>query len=240
MSALMFIDVETTGLDKNKHSIVELAATPVIDGIRHDTLVLKMRPFDGATIDNDALNVHGYSLSEINQWEDQKIQLRKFIEFVDSFDKKFKFAGHNARFDIGFVFSLFCRNSEYSTYVSRFRADTICTYEMAKEIGKKQLGVESLKLGDLCRKFGIKLNKAHNAKDDIEATVELYNALDAMMPKKDSVIDIMTYQEKRRKYLSTEYVSFNPEGDIYISNMATKNKNILMFILSEIWGVHGD
>jgi DNA polymerase III epsilon subunit-like protein len=44
--ANIFIDVETTGLDHNKHGIVQLAAIPIIDGEKKESFCSYSKPFD--------------------------------------------------------------------------------------------------------------------------------------------------------------------------------------------------
>lgn len=236
--SILFADIESTGLDKEKHALVEIAAIPY-DTEKGEPIVLRMRPFDGALIDPDTLRITGMNRDEIMSWADPRDQLYKFIEWIDTHEKKFRIGGHNIRFDIGFIHRWFMRYGCYTEYHTRFRSDTICTFEMAKKLDLKKKGKsESNKLGDLCKAFNIKLDNAHSALPDIEATVELYEILKSMMPKIVNHKFNGNHQEARRKFLDLSYVIFNPEGDIFINEKATKDPEALRFILSEIWDLY--
>ena len=134
-----------------------------------------------------------------------------------------------------------CRHGFYSDYHTRFRSDYVCTYEMAKKIGKKKLKVENFKLGTLCSELDIPLENAHSAADDVLATYWLYEKLKPMMPKEETVKKYFkTYAEKRAYYLDIAFIQLNPEGDIFISSQATRDPEALQFIINEIYDLFCD
>lgn len=236
---ILFTDCETTGVDSERCAVVEIALTPY-DGVNiHETKVFRMRPHEGAKIDQNAMKIHGYTTEEVMTWEDPRIQLNNLIEWVDSFEKKFKIGGHNTPFDKRFMFRFFTRFGKYTEWVSRFRSDYVCTQQMSRELELKKKKIsKSDKLIDLCEAFDIKLEKAHSAYHDIEATVKLYEKLKEMQPVKEVVNFTGDYQQARRKFLDSSYVMFNPEGDIFINKKTIENQEALKFILSEIWDMY--
>jgi DNA polymerase III alpha subunit (gram-positive type) len=238
---MLFVDVETTGLSPDKHAIIEVAAIAVSDGEVIGEICLKMRPFKGAYITTEALDVNGYNSKEIMSWEHPETQIEKFIDWVDSFDCKFRFAGHNIAFDRRFLYKWFCRYGHYGTFHSRFRSTVICTYSMVKKIGKKKTG-GSAKLTELCKHFDIELNNAHTAYADIKATLQLYDILCPLMPPVQITTkrEFKTYQEKRRHYLDIAYVIFNPDGDVFINSKTTKDPEALRFVMTEIYDKFAD
>lgn len=241
MSSLLFIDCESTGLSPDHHAMVELSAIAIINGEFCGQKTIRIRPHDGAKIDIDALKINRFTVDQINSFDDPQVGLREFISFVDSFECKFRLAGHNIGFDRRFLYKTMCRHGFYSDYISRFRSDYVCTYEMAKKIGKKKLKVESFKLGTLCNELDISLKNAHSAADDIRATYELYEKLKPMMPKDETVKrSFKTYAEKRAYYLDMAFVQLNPEGDIFISSQATRDPEALQFIINEIYDLFCD
>lgn len=241
MSALLFLDVESTGLSPDHHALVEIGVIAVIDGEVKDARNFRLRPHEGAKIDPKAMDITGFTIQEINSFDNPISAINDFIAWMDSFDCKFRLAGHNIGFDKRFLYRTFCRHGFYSSYITRFRSDYICTYEMAKKIGKKKLKTDSLKLGELCSHLGIELKKAHSASDDIQATLELYNKLSEMLPKEEKrERTFNSYHDMRSHYLDTSFVQFNPDGDIYINSKTTKDPQALRFILSEIYAMYGD
>lgn len=241
MSSLLFIDIESTGLSPDHHAMVELSAIAVINGEFCGQKTIRIKPHEGAKIDPEALKVTGFTVSLINSFGEIAPGIKEFIEFVDSFDCKFRLAGHNIGFDRRFLFKTMCRHGFYSDYISRFRSDYICTYEMAKKIGKKKLNVDSLKLGTLCEALDIQLENAHSAADDIKATYELYEKLKPMMPATEKPKKVFrTYVEKRAHYLDASFIQFNPEGDVWISAKGMNDPEALQFIINEIYDLRCD
>ncbi len=235
MSAIMFYDVETTGLSPEKNALIEVAFQPVINGEKHSTKVFKIRPHEGAIIDDGALKVNGYTLDQIMSWPEGRTVIKEMIEYLDSFEKKFKQGGHNVKFDRGFLKSFFTRNMEYASFFSIFRSNYKCTYEMSKEL---KVGSKSNKLKDLCEYFDIPLVGAHQAENDIIATVLLYEKLEAMKMKIEPSVSDKSYKQKRAEFLDSKYIMFNPDGDVYINRSAFNNKEAMRFIIGELWDLY--
>lgn len=241
MSSLLFIDCETTHLSADHGAMVELSAIAIINGEFCGQKTIRIKPHEGAKIDPEALKITKFTVDQINSFQDPSTGLREFIEFVDSFECKFRLAGHNIGFDRRFLFKTMCRHGFYFEYNSRFRQNYVCTYEMAKKIGKKKLKVESLKLGTLCEALDIRLENAHSAADDIKATYELYEKLKPMMPVEVKVKKTFkTYYDKRLHYLDMSLIQFNPEGGVYIDARATCDPIAMQFIVNELYDLYCD
>jgi len=73
---------------------------------------------------------------------------------------------HNKHFDWGFIEAEFARNGAVAP-----RPRLICC---TWEIARRSSVPPPHKLGTLCRKFGIPLHNAHNARDDAVATFQLF------------------------------------------------------------------
>lgn len=115
---ICFLDTETTGLDPNRHAIIEVGY--IIDYVmgsnnvdtRHEDC-FKMRPHDGAEISQGAIDVHGYSEDELKAFPSPDIQHANFTRtlsrFVDKFNRRDKlyFVGYNAGFDLSMMYSWF-------------------------------------------------------------------------------------------------------------------------------------
>lgn len=241
MSSLLFIDCETTHLSPEYGAMVELSAIAIINGEFCGQKTIRIKPHDGAKIDPEALKITGFNVSQINSFGEIVPGIREFIEFVDSFECKFRLAGHNIGFDRRFLFKTMCRHGFYFEYNSRFRPNYVCTYEMAKKIGKKKLKVDSFKLGSLCEALDIKLENAHSAADDIRATYELYEKLRPMMPVEvKTKKTFKTYYDKRLHYLDMSLIQFNPEGGVYIDARATCDPIAMQFIVNELCDLYCD
>ena len=186
MKKAFYFDVETTGLEKEQHALVQLACI-VEYGNTTDSLVLDIDPTTynkSITISAQALEVTGKTLETLWAYPTSKEQFEKFINFLDKhinkFDKTDKFypIGFNSSFDMGFLIEWFADN-DHKYFGSYFHYKDIDVYKLYSlllyELDMPQ--TENHKLGTLCAYYGIQLENAHDALADIRATKELYSFL---------------------------------------------------------------
>ncbi len=235
MPSLLFVDCETTALGKNA-AVIEIAAIPYIDGEYLEPFQSYIAPHPGATIDPNAFKVNKIDPKLINNFPPAHEVLRQFIEWLDKHERCFSIAGHNVKFDKEKIFTLFCKTMNYGNFVTRFRPTSVCTMALAKEVfhGKKNKPT-GFSLGTLCKYFNIELDNAHSALPDIQATIVLYEELKKLHTTSAVTNSLLTFQQKRQKYMSLEYFSVNPEGDIFINAKAAQDSEAMQFILSEIY-----
>lgn len=237
MSSLLFIDVETTGFGDNA-AVVEIALIPVINGERHEPFVSYIRPHEGATISPDALRINKIDPKALSTFPEAKEVIKRIIAFIDKHETVFVLAGHNASFDKRMFYKLFCRHGHYSDYTVRFSPDDLCTLRLAKKVlTDKRKKPNGFKLGDLCEYFEIKLENAHSALPDIEATIDLYEKLVILAEPPKRAVQNLTYQQQRTKYMAIDYCTINPEGDCYLHHKAMKDPEAMRFILNELWRI---
>lgn len=239
MSSLLFIDLETSALG-DKAAVLEVALIPVINGERMEPFVSYVRPHAGAYIDPEALRINGINPKDFDSFPELQTVVENMIKYIDQFETVFSLAGHNAiKFDVPHFYRMFCRTMNYGQYVVRFDSNTVDTYVIAKDVFKhKKQKPDKFNLGALCKYFNIELINAHTALGDLVPTVELYERLQTMVPKLIPVVNNMSYHEKRQKYMSADYLTVNPEGDIYLHSKCTKDPDALMFALNEVWRIY--
>jgi DNA polymerase III epsilon subunit family exonuclease len=159
------VDVETTGRDPKMADLVEVGAVRIKNGKiadRWSTLVNPGRPVVGA-------QMHGLTDKELKGAPTSHAAARAFLDFAgDSI-----LVGHNVGFDLGFLEEALAEGFrfDYGTYLDTL----VLTREAYPDL-------ESYKLGDLSRYFGIELQNAHRALPDAEATAELVLRLAADLP----------------------------------------------------------
>lgn len=173
---LAFIDVETTGVDPEKHEIIELGVVLVKqlgeEGKDFEViseLDLKIKPEHIETADPQALKVNGYD-------EGQWIFANTLKEAMTVFSEKTKdaiFVAHNITFDNAFIEKAFQKTG----VLSQMFYPKIDTISVAYAKLHKNLKVEKFRLQKLCEYFGIQNNKAHTALSDARATFEVYKKL---------------------------------------------------------------
>lgn len=176
-----YIDLETTGLTK-QHGVIEVGIILEVDDVVVEKKEFLMQPIKGDLISKEALHITGYTVERLRELPQARVQARKILrlmdKYIDTWDKNDKFilVGHNINgFDFTMFVNLFDKlGIKYlgSRIDYRVQFDTLSYIKNQQAIGS--MPRMSNKLGDLCDYFGIKLDNAHNALADIQATRELF------------------------------------------------------------------
>ncbi|MDQ1274042.1 MAG: polymerase subunit epsilon [Planctomycetota bacterium] len=180
---ILWLDTETTGLDPKLNDIIQLAMIIEVGGEVKERIEYKIKPFNLHNISQEALNVNGITLQEMEGYPTVKEVYRGLIDvwgkYIDKFDKADKFipAGYNVSFDIDFLREFFLKHDKYfGSWVWQYKPlDPLSLIRYLEY--RNYLKLENHKLETICRHFGIEI-KAHDAMADIEATRELVKMLD--------------------------------------------------------------
>ena len=99
---MIVLDIETTGTDPKRHSIIEIGAIEFENP--RNFFNEKCRIWPGAEIDPGALEINGFTIDEITDTSiiTEKELLEKFNEWIGSIEER-TIAGHNVDFDISFL-----------------------------------------------------------------------------------------------------------------------------------------
>lgn len=183
MTKLFFYDLETTGLDSKKHAIHQISGK-IICGEKQESFDIRMKPFQGALIDQKALETSNLTLDDINKYPSHQIAYGQIVtmlsRFVSKYDKtdKFHLVGYNnASFDNQFFRELFLRNGD-SYFGSFFWSDSLDVMVLASNYLKKNRAVMAdFKLKTVAKTLGIEVDesKLHDGAYDIYLTEQIYN-----------------------------------------------------------------
>jgi DNA polymerase-3 subunit epsilon/ATP-dependent DNA helicase DinG len=151
------LDLETTGLNANKDTIIEIGAVryqgdQILD--RFSTLVNPQRP-----IPLFIQQLTGITNRDVANAPTLEKILPELLAFVDR--DVFGLVAHNAAFDIGFL----------RAAGANFHRPVFDTFELATIL---MPGIPSYSLGELASTVGITLTDAHRAPDDALATARLF------------------------------------------------------------------
>lgn len=187
MKKVLWLDVETTGLDCRKHGLREVGFIIEIDGAEVDKGVFKINPFTYTTrdveIDDYALEISKVSIEDLESYDSSsycfKELMKKLVKYVNVNDKNdcFVIAGYNVAFDIGFIKEWFKEMGLLDSYKDLFHYKSLDVFSIVFAL--RLLGLNSAendKLETICNYFDIGI-EAHNALSDIEATKKLYELI---------------------------------------------------------------
>jgi DNA polymerase-3 subunit epsilon len=188
MAKLIFIDTETTGFDAKKNAMIQLAAILEVDGEERSRIDLRVRPFDGAVIEESALKVNGATPEMLAEFPEEAEAFAAWVSWLEAADSiaqgVAEFAGYNTPFDARFVDAFHARNerpmSEFFNMrlPQQFDALAIARKRFSKcDVANHKLGTiaEHVLGAEEVAAFS-QVNGLHNAMTDIEITRALYVA----------------------------------------------------------------
>ncbi|MEX1013874.1 MAG: 3'-5' exonuclease [Candidatus Paceibacterota bacterium] len=181
----LFFDCETTGLDSSVHNLLTVYFGIYDEQLKlMDELDLKVKPddLDKLVITEKAMEVTGINIdkhladtSTITNSEAEKVIL-DFLEKhkIKGKRKHFRPCGQNVAFDIDFVTKQLVPKEKWDKLVHYRPIDTlqILTFLQDCNILPKDLG----NLGSQVEYFDIPMGQAHDAREDILMTVEVYKS----------------------------------------------------------------
>ncbi len=183
---LFFFDLETTGVMHWKNGIHQISGCIEIDGVVKETFDFKVQPNPKAVIDDQALEVGGVTLEQVNAYPPMREVYNRLItmlsKYIDKYNKsdKFHLVGYNnASFDNQFLRAFFVQNGD-NYFGSWFWSSSIDVMVLAAHyLMKVRHEMIDFKLKSVFEKClgAYDEKKLHDATYDIELTRSLYKHL---------------------------------------------------------------
>ena len=110
---LLWLDTETTGLNKEKCDITQIAGIVIIDGEEKERFNFHCQPVNWENIEPVALEKTNMTVEKLKTFPMPQEAYTNFValldKYIDKYNKEDKFymAGHNVQFDFEFVRTLF-------------------------------------------------------------------------------------------------------------------------------------
>lgn len=181
---ILYIDVETTGTDPKRNGLIQLGQIIEVGGQVVSENSWNIQPFSSDVIEPKALEITKTTREDLFDdfkrltpeaaWDHIR---QTWDQVVNKFDKadKFVLAGYNVdAFDQQFLREFVRRctpHSRYSiagSYIGHLTMDPLPYLKWLKALG--MIDPDNLKLETVCDYFGIILNEAHDALEDVRAT----------------------------------------------------------------------
>ena len=156
------LDIETTGLSFRTEKITEIGAVKVKDGEVVDTFECFVNP--ETPIPQRIVEITHITDEMVKNADTIDKVMPKFLEFIGDL----KLVAHNADFDVGFL--------KYNAENLGLRMDNeyIDSLKLSRQLYPE---FKRHKLGILADKFGIKVENAHRALDDVNTLVKVFKKL---------------------------------------------------------------
>lgn len=195
MTKIIYFDTETTGLDRDKCAITQLAGVIRV-GDKEEEFNFFMAPHEGAEISEEALKTQGKTLEEVMAYPSPKIQyvnfctlLGKYVEKFNKADKFFLF-GWNVGYDADMVRAWFSRNGD-KYFGSWFWTPPIDVMSIAaKALVTERPSLQNFKLETVYRHLFPNDGEIdfHDARADITATRKIARKIGVgIIPDKEAV-----------------------------------------------------
>lgn len=167
---LFFYDLETTGLDCERHGIHQISGAIVIDGETKEEFNFKVQPNPYAVIDEEALKIAGVTKEEVMAYEPMQDVYKKIVamlgKYVNKFDKKDKFFREFFAQNRDMYFGSWFWSNSFDVMVLATPYLASCRADMA-----------NFKLSTVADTLGIKVeeDKLHDAMYDIYLTKAIFD-----------------------------------------------------------------
>jgi DNA polymerase-3 subunit epsilon len=199
-----YFDLETGGLDPQKHGVVQIAMLVEVRGQVVGEKMWYVNPYSGDRIEPDALAVNKLSLEQVRSFPKAQAvlgQVKEFLaQYVDRYNTfdKFTPAGYNVQFDLNFLKQFFLKGGDsfFGAWFNYRMVDPMQFLYWLRLAG--EIDLPNYKLETVCAHFDIPLGEAaHDALADIKATRDLIRHLHNLYLKGDDDSDGEQCQSQR-------------------------------------------
>ncbi len=154
------VDVETSGLSTARDRVLQVAVVTVNgEGTMLDSWVSLVRPRMRWAFRLGPRHIHGLSRSALRNAPPARVVLDELAQRLEGST----FTAHNARFD-----SSFLQQSARRAGVDLALTPVLCTLSLSRRLDPGR--TMSHRLPDLCARYGIVLDRPHDALEDATAT----------------------------------------------------------------------
>jgi len=166
------LDLETTGLDPERHEIIEIGAIRIKrNSIHHDGFLSLVRP--KKKVPQKITDMTGITQAMLDEkGEPLEKAIREFHEFVGDL----RLVAYNAEFDMAFL------QRAGREYGIEFKNDVSCVLKMARRAWPHR---KSFKLKDLATDGGLDMSDQHRALADCKRAAAAYGAVVAELRRID-------------------------------------------------------
>lgn len=183
---LLFIDLETTGTMHWRNGIHRISGMIQVEGEVKETFDFKVKPFERAQIEDEALKVSGVTRQDLETYAEMKDTYDRIIKmlgkYVNKFNKtdKFHLVGYNnASFDNQFFRAFFvqCGDQYFGSWFWSSSIDVMVL--AAQHLIKERQSMKDFKLHTVAAHCSITVDESrlHDSLYDIDLTKQIYDCI---------------------------------------------------------------
>ena len=164
------VDIETSGLDYEKHKIIEIGAVltnsqgEVLD--KFESLIKQE-----IKLSNDIIKLTGITDEDLKNGRCEKQALEDFLSFI----KNYPIVGYNFNFDMKFL--------NYNLEKNSLKEITNTSYDLKTYVKREKMFLKNYKLETVLKEYGIKNKVDHRALADALVTVDLASQVNEFLKK---------------------------------------------------------
>lgn len=197
---LAFVDIESTGLNPDKHEIIEIAVL-IYNQEKNEVekeWETKITPYHIETADNKALQISGY----INNPNIYRTNLKSALIKFNSIVKGCIIVGQNISFDLRFISKNMEEANIKPSYDLRYLDLMSLSWFHVKDTDIKGISLEKL-----CNHFGILNVGAHSALIDCRRTFGVYQKIQKILANEDATpgIEADSDSSNNRKNINARF-----------------------------------
>ncbi|MDO5027515.1 MAG: type I-E CRISPR-associated endoribonuclease Cas2e [Tissierellia bacterium] len=154
---LVFLDIETDGLDENNNTIIELGAIKTIDNLEEFQRIINSKK----ELPQNIKDLTGISQDDIDKGIDLKQGLEELITFIEDYD----LVGYNIKFDLKFI--------NKNLLALGMKKLNNRSYDLMEFVRRDNQFLDNYKLKTALIGYGINEEVAHRALEDARLTYKL-------------------------------------------------------------------
>jgi DNA polymerase III alpha subunit (gram-positive type) len=179
----LFVDLETGGLYPTKHPILQVAAVITdLDFKVQSYFMSYLKPHPELEVSEQALSINRLNWDDLQNAPAEEIVAQALQQFTGICGQKARFAGYNCQFDLEFLSHMWKRQN---TLDMPYQVPWLDIYSAAKSKLGNNAGLPNFKLASVASHFGVRVDGAHDALQDLLMTIEIAKQLKAMPHKED-------------------------------------------------------
>lgn len=179
---MLFIDVETTGLNVVRDSIIQISGIFTVDGEEKERFDYRVKPYKEGRLNSFLESMLGVTNSEIEKFTEHTEVFSKIksllLKYTNNGKEKIFLCAYNGQFDVEFISDWFQINGEKYFFKYIYSPIIDVMYIAGFALSRIRHFMPNFKLSTVYNTlFNENLEQAHNSMADIEGTIRIYNYL---------------------------------------------------------------